>query len=91
MLRRPSDDFETYPLTALLVINSEYLRAFPGLFERFPRMFGNIPRNVWLLSPEYSIPPIPCVHRISFPIPVFLVLYIAEYVGKKSANVFILI
>ena len=40
-------------------------------------MFEDIPRNVWEHSPEYSIPPIPCVPRIPFPVPVFLVLYIA--------------
>ena len=40
-------------------------------------MFENIPRNIWRHSPEYSIPPIPCVPRIPFPVPVFLVLYIA--------------
>ena len=43
----------------------------------FPGMFGNIPRNVWEHSPEYNIPPIPCVPRIPFPVPVFLLLYIA--------------
>ena len=41
-------------------------------------MFGNIPRNVWGHSPEYNIPPIPRVSRIPFPVPVFLVLYIAD-------------
>ena len=43
----------------------------------FPRMFGDIPRNVWRHSSEYNIPPIPRVPRIPFPVPVFLVLYIA--------------
>ena len=40
-------------------------------------MFEYIPRNVWRYSPEYNIPPIPRVHRIPFPVPLFLVLYIA--------------
>ena len=42
----------------------------------FPRMFYNISQNVWLWqhSPEYNIPPIPC---IPFPIPLFLFLHIA--------------
>ena len=84
MLGRPTDDFEAYPLIALLVINSEYLRAFPG-------MFGNIPRNVWLHSAEYNISPIFRVPCIPFLVPVLLVLYIAEDLGKKSASVFILI
>ena len=48
----------------------ERLRTFPG-------MFSNIPWNVWQHSPEYNIPPIPRVPRIPFPVPVFLVLYIA--------------
>ena len=41
-------------------------------------MFGDIPWNVWRHSPEYNIPPIPRVPRIPFPVPVFLVLYIAD-------------
>ena len=39
-------------------------------------MFGDIPWNVWRHSLEYNIPPIPRVPRISFPVPVFLFLYI---------------
>ena len=50
--------------------SSECLRTFPGMFE-------DIPRNVWPHSPEYSIPRIRRVPRIPFPVPVFLVLYIA--------------
>ena len=68
------------------------LATFPWMFEdisqsvwgrspeccaTFPGMFGDIPRNIWQHSPEYNIPPIPQVHRILFPVPVFLVLYIA--------------
>ena len=64
-------------------------RTFPGMFRYIPRnvwryspecltafpgMFGYISRNVWRHSPEYNIPPIP---RVPFPVPVFLVLYIA--------------
>ena len=50
----------------------------------FPGMFADIPRNIWRHSPEYNIPPIPRVPRIPFPVPVFLVLYIAlEDVPKK--------
>ena len=70
----------------------ECLRTFPGMFgdiprnvwghspeclATFPGMFEDIPRNVWRHSPEYNIPPIPRVPRIPFPVPVFLVLYIA--------------
>ena len=40
-------------------------------------MFWDIPRKVSGHSPEYNIPPIPRVPRIPFPVPVFLVLYIA--------------
>ena len=72
--------------------SSECLRTFPGMFgeprnvwghspeclRAFPWMFGHIPRNVWGHSPEYSIPRIPRVLRIPFPVPVFLVLYIAQ-------------
>ena len=49
---------------------TDYFRIFSGFFE-------DIPRNVWRYSPEYNIPPIPRVPRIPFPIPVFLILYIA--------------
>ena len=60
----------------------ECLATFPRTFEdiswnvfrTFPAMFGDIPRKVWRYSPEYNIPPIP---RVPFPVPVFLVLYIA--------------
>ena len=70
----------------------ECLRTFPGMFGDIPRnvwghslecfatflgMFEDIPRNVWPHSPEYSIPRIRRVPRIPFPVPVFLVLYIA--------------
>ena len=47
------------------------------MFGDISKMFGDIPRNVWRHSPEYNIPPIPRVPRIPFPVPVFLVLYIA--------------
>ena len=47
-------------------------------------MFGDIPRNVSRHSPEYSIPPIPRVPRIPFPVPVFLVLYIAQNIEQKA-------
>ena len=52
-------------------------RRSPEFLIKFPGMFSNIPRNVWRHSPEYNIPPIPRVPRIPFPVPVFLVLYIA--------------
>ena len=42
----------------------EYLATFPGMFED-------------ILSPEYNMPLIPPVFRIPFPVPVFLILYIA--------------
>ena len=45
-------------------------------------MFEDIPRNVWRYSPEYNIPPIPRVPRIPFPVPVFLVLYMAFTFGS---------
>ena len=72
----------------------EYLATFPGIFgdipqnvrgnspeclATFPRMFEDIPKNVWPHSPEYNILPIPCDPRIPFPVPVFLVLYIAKF------------
>ena len=40
-------------------------------------MFEDIPRNIWRHSPEYNITPIPCIPRIPFLVPVFLVSYIA--------------
>ena len=40
-------------------------------------MLEKIPRNIWQHFPEYNIPLIPRVPRILFPVPVFLVLYIA--------------
>ena len=58
---------------------------FPAMFEdipwnvlrTFPGMFEDIPRNIWGHSPEYNFQPIPRVSHIPFPVPVFLVLYIA--------------
>ena len=57
----------------------ECMATLPGIFGDIPRKFEDIPRNVWPHSPEYNIPPIPRVPRIPFPVPVFLVLYIAHY------------
>ena len=50
----------------------------PECLATFPGMFDDIPRNVGRHSPEYNIPPIPRVPRIPFPVPVFLVLYLAN-------------
>ena len=41
---------KAYPFTALFVINSKCLRAFPGIF-------GNIPLNVWQHSSEFGTQP----------------------------------
>ena len=71
----------------------------PECLATFPRIFGDIPRNVWGHSPEYmatfpgmfgNIPPIPRVPRIPFPVPVFLVLYIAPKSShiKSIKNIF---
>ena len=46
-------------------------------------MFCDIPRNVWRHSPEYNILPILHVPHIPFPVPVFLVLYIAQLLVQK--------
>ena len=66
----------------------EYLRTFPGMFGdisrniwghspecivTFPGMFGDIPRNISSHPPIFRVPSIP------FPVPVFLVLYIAWF------------
>ena len=61
----------------------EYMATFPG-------MFGDILRNFWWHSPEYNILPIPRVPRIPFPVPVFLVLYIAPKSShiKSIKNIF---
>ena len=83
----------------------ECLATFPGIFgdiprnvwrhspeclATFPGIFGDIPRNVWRHSPEYNILPIPRVPRIPFPVPVFLVLYIAPKSShiKSIKNIF---
>ena len=50
---------------------------FPKGLRRLPGIFEDIPWDVWQHSPEYNIPPIPRIPRIPFPVPVFLVLYIA--------------
>ena len=74
-------------------------RHCPECLATFPRIFGDIPRNVWGHSPEYmatfpgmfgNIPPIPRVPRIPFPVPVFLVLYIAPKSShiKSIKNIF---
>ena len=75
------------------VHSPEYLATFSGMFNNIPRtvwlhspdclatfpgMFDDIPRNVGRHSPEYNIPPIPRVPHIPFPVPVFLVLYLAN-------------
>ena len=77
-----------------LAHSPEYLATFPGMFgnipqnvwghspeclRTFPGMFGDIPWSIWWHSLEYNIPPIPCVPCILFPVPVFLVLYIAVH------------
>ena len=67
-------------------------RHSPECLVTFPGMFSDIFRNVWRHSPEYSIPPIPRFPRIPFPVPVFLVLYIAAaktclYELKISENI----
>ena len=49
-------------------------------------MFGDIPQNVWWHSPEYNILLIPHVPRIPLPVPVFLVLYIADLVSIVVSN-----
>ena len=55
---------------------------------KFPGMFDDIPRNISRHSPKClrtlpgmfgNIPPIPCVSRILFPVPVFLLLCIALF------------
>ena len=83
----------------------ECLATFPGMFgdiprnvwghspeymATFPGMFGDILRNFWWHSPEYNILPIPRVPRIPFPVPVFLVLYIAPKSShiKSIKNIF---
>ena len=53
-------------------------RRSPEFLMIFPGIFGDIPRNVWRHSWEYNIPHIPSVPRIPFPVPVFLVWYIAN-------------
>ena len=56
-------------------------------------MFSKISRNVWRHSPEYNIPLIPRVLRIPFPVPVFLVLYLAQlqryfYLTNSKLHIF---
>ena len=63
-------------------------RYSPECLRTFPGMFSTIPRNVWRHSAEYKIPSIPHVPCIPFPVPVFLVLYIAidNYIKKLTVN-----
>ena len=60
----------------------------PEYLAPFAAMFNGIPRDVWEQSLEclatfpgilVDIPPIPRVPRISFPVPVLLVSYIAAF------------
>ena len=51
----------------------------PECLRTFPGMFGDIPWSISWHSLEYNIPPIPCVLCILFPVPVFLVFYIAVH------------
>ena len=77
----------------------DFSRTFPGIFGDIPQnvwrhspeclriflgMFGDIPWNVWPHFPEYNISPIPRVPRFPFPVPVFLVLYIAIFTLQKN-------
>ena len=57
----------------------ENVAKYSGEFcQIFLGMFGDILLNVWRYSPEYNTPLSSRVPNISFPVPVFLVLYIAE-------------
>ena len=69
-------------------ISRNIWRYSPECLRTFPGMFSTIPRNVWRHSVEYKIPSIPYVLRIPFPVPVFLVLYIAidNYIKKLTVN-----
>ena len=51
--------------------SGEFIQIFLG-------MFSDILLNVWRYSPEYNTSPSSRVPNISFPVPVFLVLYIAK-------------
>ena len=55
----------------------EQSRTFTGMFGDIPMIVSDIPQNFWRHSQEYNILPIPRVPCILFPVPVFLVLYIA--------------
>ena len=55
---------------------------FPECLATFPGIFGYIPRNVWRHSWEYNIPLFPV-----FPVPVFLVLYIALFASGSYSNI----
>ena len=60
-------------------------RHSPEYLKTFPEMFGVIPQNVCWHSLEYNAPPIPHNHHIPyilFPVPVFLVLYTANFYDK---------
>ena len=59
-------------------IPQNFSRHSPECLRTFPGMFGDIPRNFLGHSPEYNIPPISRVPSIPFPVPVFMVLYIAQ-------------
>ena len=58
----------------------------PECLATFPRMFEDIPQNIWRHSSECNIPLIPHVPRIPLPVPVFLVLYIADLVSIVVSN-----
>ena len=61
------------------IINTRFckLLRFLRTLNKFYIHTYNIPRNVWRHSPKYKVRPIPRAPRIPFPVPVFLVLYIA--------------
>ena len=56
----------------------EYLGHSSEYFTTFPGMFGDIPQNITF--------PIPHVPRISFQVPIFLVLYITVTLLDVSLN-----
>ena len=61
-------------------------RHSPECLATFLGMVGDIPRNLWRHSPEYNILAIPRVPHIPCPVPVFLVLYIAQEKKALASN-----
>ena len=90
MLRPPNIDFGDLPFDSVICNKQWMFDDTPECLATFLEMFNDIPQNVWRDSPKYNISLIPHVPRISFTVPVFLVLYIAGWSRWRNQQQFLI-